>query len=107
VRWSYGWRLYAFGKWPLSLDTGYWQGGAIPVQTLRSGWIVMHHAELHSGEANKPRLPLARADLPQEVMALALRLDVKADHPTNRVQLTQIGQMRLAPASADRPFFGL
>jgi hypothetical protein len=64
----------------------------------------MHHAELHSGEANKPRLPLARADLPQEVMALALRLGVKADHPTSRVQLTQIGQMRLAPLLRTAPF---
>lgn len=64
----------------------------------------MPHAELRSGEANKPPSPLARTDLPQEVVALASRLGVKADCPTNRVQLTETGKMRLAPDSAERPF---
>jgi hypothetical protein len=63
----------------------------------------MPHAELHVG-ANKPPSPLARTDLPQEIVALASRLGVKAYRPTSGVQLTQIGNMRLAPDSADRPF---
>jgi hypothetical protein len=46
----------------------------------------------------------ARTDLPDEVVALAARLGASPQSPTDCVQLTQVGTMRLAPDSADHSF---
>jgi hypothetical protein len=61
-------------------------------------------AKHRSGDSKKPPLPQARTDLPREVVALASRLGVRADRSTSHVQLTQIGEIRLGPDSAVRPF---